>query len=165
MTTSTRFTVRRCFPLPALLALAGFAGLFQARAQQTVTLRPEFPRVVVGANFTTDTNYFASIIATLSNTNDPVTFVASGAPAGATISVSPSPITNNAVVLLRVNIANVAAGVYPLTIEAQTNGVTAASTTVDLVAGTLWSGTSLTAANWSTPGNWTTGVSPGAGVD
>ncbi len=150
---------------PAVFLLAGFAMVSSVRAQQTVTLQPEQRRVVVGAGFTTATNYHATIITTIAGGSSPVNFVISGAPAGVTTTVITNGITGSATVILRFNIASVAAGVYPLTIEAQTNGVTAASTNIDLVAGSLWTGASLTAANWSTSGNWTPSGAPGAATD
>ena len=147
-------------PWPLLMfALALSAA--SAWAQQTVTLQPSVAKIVVGANYTSTNTYVVPIIVTFAGGNDQVDFAASGAPAGATAIVSPSSATNSGLINLNVTIAGVAKGVFPLAVTA--SGAASASTSVDLIAGQLWSAASIANVDWSVATNWTTGAATTTG--
>jgi len=153
----------RVRPLSLLFAMAAF-GAASAIAQQTVTLIPSVPKIVAGANFTqVSTNlYIVPIVVTFAGGNSQVDFAVSGAPAGAVATVVPAALTNSGLVQLRVELAGVAKGVYPLTVTA--SGGATATTVVDFIAGQLWvAPTNVLNGFWSAATNWSTGVATTTG--
>jgi hypothetical protein len=159
------------FFLPALVLIAVSLLSSMGRAQ-TINFTALPPALVsnlfVGANFSGSyTNLqFKSTLSTPLDPSNPVTYIASGAPSGVTITFSGTGTTNTVVNTITVGVTNVATGVYPITITAMTNGVQfgTASSTFNLVAGNLWTNLSTTAVSWSTVANWSGGL-PGAGQD
>jgi hypothetical protein len=153
--------------LTCLTAMVAILSAPRVLAQTTLTLTPVQTNYFAGANFVGSyTNW--QIKATVSNgdPNNPITVAAASPPAGVTVGFSTNNFTNSQTITLNVSVANVAAGRYPLTIQATTNGTPIASVSVNLNAGDLWTNVSTSAVNWNSGGsaNWTTGV-PGAGAD
>jgi hypothetical protein len=120
----------------------------------------------VGSGFTgsyTNLQVKATLGSTALDPANLVTYTASGAPSGATITFSGTGTTNSVTNTLSVAVANVAKGVYPITITATTNGVQfgnapSNSASFNLVVGNLWTNLNTTAVNWNAPANWSTGL-------
>jgi hypothetical protein len=161
--TRTQFDFGQCFWARgvALVAFISVFGALAASAQQTVTLQPLLPKIVTGANFTHTNAYMLPIAVTFGGGNNPVNFAAVGLPPGATGSFSTNGITNSQTINFFVNVAGIVKGVYPVTIHA--SGGAIAATTVDLIAGQLWSASNLGNANWSVATNWSSGLVTGPG--
>jgi len=141
--------------------LCGWALASTASAQQTVTLQPLMPKIVTGANITHTNTYTLPIAVVFAGGNAAVNLAALGLPTGATASFNTNSITNSQTINLLVNVAGIAKGVYPVTIDA--SGGASASANMDLIAGQLWSATNLANVNWSVAANWSSGLVTTAG--
>ncbi len=145
--------------LPTLVLALGAA---LAQAQQTVTLKPDLPRIVVQANYTNANLYYVPIPVIFAGGSTPVGLSVEGAPSGATAVLSAASLAANGTVTLRVGVTNVAPGVYPLSVIA-TNIDLTNTATITLVAAHGWIGPTLASSSWGTAANWTSGSSPGMG--
>ena len=157
----------------AIVVLAIFCFGLSAKAQ-TATMIATNQNIFVGANFSgIYTN--SQLRVQLSGTGvTPVTLSVSGAPAGVTILFStniyanvsnPLTITNSwNPIWYSVAVTNVTAGTYPLTFTL--SGGASATATANLVVGNRWVNTTPAGdIQWSTAGNWSTGVAPGTNDD
>jgi hypothetical protein len=142
-----------------LVLFAIAAPSFYARAQ-TVSLNPTNNNLFVGANFSGSyTNFqFRAVVSNLGGV--PVTLSVPTPPAGVTVGFSTNDFTNSINVSLLVMVTNVVKGVYPLEIDA--SGGATGSTTINLIAGTLYTNQNAADVNWSTVANWSAGA-PSAG--
>ena len=162
----------------AALALASLCFGSSAKAQ-TATLLATNQNIYVGANFNgIYTN--SQLRSALSGTGvTPVTLSVSGAPAGVTIlfstntyasAANPLDTTNSwNPIWYSVAVTNVAGRCLSTNSTYSLSGGATASATVNLIVGPRWvnqvSAGGVGDVNWSTSGNWSTGVAPGAGDD
>jgi subtilisin-like proprotein convertase family protein len=94
----------------------------------TITAPPSFSFAVTPSNVNacqTGTAIYTLDVFPISGFNQPVTFTTSGAPAGATVSISPSPVTPPSLVTVSIsNLNNVAAGNYNIAVTGVSGSIT-----------------------------------------
>ncbi len=159
--------------ITACVALLSLALLASSARAQTIDFSAGPPFLVgnlyVGGGYTGSyTNL--QFKTTLSGTFPPVVLTPSVLPGGVTLTFSTNNLQGTCTNQITVAVANVAAGVYPITITGVTNAVQfgTASTTFNLVVGNLWTNLSqvtvptATPVLWSTAANWSSGAAPGS---
>lgn len=154
-------TVSRARSMRILCGLLLAVLAVPALAQETVHLTAIPLRVTVPLNFTG--SLAVSNHVTIANGSNEVDLTVSGFPAGASGSLDKTAFTNSGGANLTLTLANVAEGIYNLSVNAA-NGATN-NLLIQLQVGDVWSGASGTTTNWSDTGNWNGGIVPGAADD
>ena len=148
-------------PVLALLGLMLVALATPAIAQEAVFISATPSRVTEPFNFS-GTNSVNVNLSIVNNGTNEVDLTLSGLPAGASATLSKTAFTNSGSATLTFTLANVAEGIYWLTLNATNTATNFLN--FPLQVGDVWSGVGAN-KNWSTTGNWNGGTVPGASDD
>ena len=156
ITTMRDINVSRWWPV--VLAVGSLAVVPAALAQ-TVVISPQTQNYWAGVNTSTSLGVGSNQVTVASANGSTINFAVTGQPTGLTTLLSTNSCTNSTLLGLFLNVTNVAANAYPLTIAA--SGAASYATNAELFVVPQWVVTNNT-ANWSSGSSWSGGYVPGA---
>ena len=140
------------------LALAAMSlGLVPAALAQTVVIAPQTQNYWAGVNTSASLGVGSNQVTVASANGTTINFGITGQPAGLTTVLSTNSCTNSILLGVFLNVTNVAASAYPLTIAA--SGAASYSTNAELFVVPQWVVTN-NMANWSSSASWSGGYVP-----